>query len=323
MPKRRNPFVDSVPLQFKTHVGVKELASGTMHEELMKEVYERTQGKLFGAVKGNSDLNANHMQSTMDLAPSAEDLSFTVDSQQMTLDGAGHLVYPSPSWTTPSLGVHHQFGGSEQSSPQSGSTMSQQTDMKFGHFPEVTANMWSAQSSSLVTDFGQKDTCGRFSSWMHSDSSVFRQYSPVTSLPATEGQLRLDSKGHLTAPLHSTADSSMDCDTDPPQPSFSGGLAMGEGGRKSTMARGGRGLERWGFMSGNASGPKVQPQPSSVKCQTCRHVPSSVRCQFCERWLCGGCGRLCDSCQLLFCTLCSTLDYNTSAERAFCLGCAG
>ena len=39
MPKRSNPFGECAPLQFKTHVGEKELAAGIRQEELMKVVY--------------------------------------------------------------------------------------------------------------------------------------------------------------------------------------------------------------------------------------------------------------------------------------------
>ena len=39
MPKRPNPFGDIAPLQFKTHVGMKEIDMGSRQDELMKVVY--------------------------------------------------------------------------------------------------------------------------------------------------------------------------------------------------------------------------------------------------------------------------------------------
>ncbi len=39
MPKRTNPFGDASPLQFKAHIGVKEVDMGVNKEENMKTVY--------------------------------------------------------------------------------------------------------------------------------------------------------------------------------------------------------------------------------------------------------------------------------------------
>ncbi|XP_076464072.1 uncharacterized protein LOC143296154 [Babylonia areolata] len=256
MPKRRNPFADSASLQLKTHVGVKEVANGIMHDELMKEVYERTQEKLFGAVKRGSDMNANNMQSVMDSSPPALACSADRDHGQMVLDGAGHLLPPS-------------------------GRMDQQ---------------WS---------------CGQFSSWLQSDSTTFRHHSPPASLPATGGQLCLDSNGQLMSPLPSA----MDCDTDLPHHLFS------QEGRKGRD--GGGGPQCWQFLSAKAPASQGAVPAASVKCQACHHMASSVSCHFCERRVCGGCCRQCVVCSHQFCPVCSRLDYDTSVERAFCLSCVG
>ena len=39
MPKRTNPFGDSSPLQFKAHIGTKEIDMGVAQEEKMQAVY--------------------------------------------------------------------------------------------------------------------------------------------------------------------------------------------------------------------------------------------------------------------------------------------
>jgi len=39
MPKRRNPFGECSPLQFKQHVGVKDVDLGIAQEQKMKSVY--------------------------------------------------------------------------------------------------------------------------------------------------------------------------------------------------------------------------------------------------------------------------------------------
>lgn len=39
MPKRQNPFGDASPLQFKSHIGTKEVDMGVNREENMQRVY--------------------------------------------------------------------------------------------------------------------------------------------------------------------------------------------------------------------------------------------------------------------------------------------
>jgi hypothetical protein len=62
---------------------------------------------------------------------------------------------------------------------------------------------------------------------------------------------------------------------------------------------------------------------------TCTFMPVDTKpisesfhsCFFCTRQACSSCTRPCESCGHTFCSLCSTVDYTTRAERTFCLDC--
>ncbi|XP_074662312.1 apoptosis regulatory protein Siva-like [Tubulanus polymorphus] len=54
MPKRRNPWENSSPLQLKTRIGFKEIASGVNGDHYMKAVYEKTKELLFAGARKES-----------------------------------------------------------------------------------------------------------------------------------------------------------------------------------------------------------------------------------------------------------------------------
>ncbi|XP_043930285.1 apoptosis regulatory protein Siva [Protopterus annectens] len=51
MPKRRNPFGDIAPLQFKIHVGQKELSQGVFGQKYKQEIFEKTKALLFSGAQ--------------------------------------------------------------------------------------------------------------------------------------------------------------------------------------------------------------------------------------------------------------------------------
>ncbi|KAK6182361.1 hypothetical protein SNE40_010069 [Patella caerulea] len=95
MPKRTNPFGDSSPLQFKTHVGTKEIDMGVCQQQNMKQVYEKTKDLLFkGAQKQESvyniDANSNHI-----LEPQPLLMTTDLPAGQMCFDKDGQLTTAS------------------------------------------------------------------------------------------------------------------------------------------------------------------------------------------------------------------------------------
>ncbi|XP_069118333.1 apoptosis regulatory protein Siva-like [Argopecten irradians] len=101
MPKRRNPFGDCSPLQFKTHVGQKELVDGISGKDQLNAVYEKTRQMLFnGAMKNKTnammtDANDNNI-SFPSLSPPQTVPSVTLPGQ-MCLTPGGHLTMSAPS----------------------------------------------------------------------------------------------------------------------------------------------------------------------------------------------------------------------------------
>ncbi|KAK3093381.1 hypothetical protein FSP39_014793 [Pinctada imbricata] len=104
MPKRRNPFGDGSPLQFKTHVRTKELNAGIGGEQNMRSIYERTKDMLFSGAKKNlyentvmMDANENHPMvpnnnNNIILPPG---VSYVHEEGQMVLNHQGQLSTPA------------------------------------------------------------------------------------------------------------------------------------------------------------------------------------------------------------------------------------
>lgn len=44
-------------------------------------------------------------------------------------------------------------------------------------------------------------------------------------------------------------------------------------------------------------------------------------CNYCDRLSCSTCRRTCERCVKVYCTFCSTINYDRPAERMFCLDC--
>ncbi|KAK7505427.1 hypothetical protein BaRGS_00003172 [Batillaria attramentaria] len=249
MPKRPNPFADYAPVQFKTHIGVKEIDCGVRQDELMKGVYEKTRQMLFSGA--HRDINENHMTSS--ITPQAVSLKAAVEPTQSRLDSQGHLLPPSHGFTSQTA-----FKGSPDMSP------SLATSEAFGGMPEAKA------------------------------------------LEPIPGQLCLDSRGQLTAP--------MDCDA--PTDRNGCGAFVDDGAVSRT-----HGLGRFGFKSTKQASGKAE---SAAVCQTCRRPLAAtrcVRCQFCEKGVCVDCVRQCDRCYDNFCQVCTTINYDEAMERIFCLNC--
>ncbi|XP_052273946.1 apoptosis regulatory protein Siva-like isoform X2 [Dreissena polymorpha] len=95
MPKRRNPFGDSSPLQLKQHVGKKEVDMGIAKHQNMKSVYERTKELLFSGSKRSFDIpkdaNSNDIYLPEDVCMEDE---MQVCDRQMHITPSGQLSNP-------------------------------------------------------------------------------------------------------------------------------------------------------------------------------------------------------------------------------------
>lgn len=60
----------------------------------------------------------------------------------------------------------------------------------------------------------------------------------------------------------------------------------------------------------------------NAKCSLCTkaNIPT-IPCSFCETIVCNLCVRQCEKCQDVFCSFCSTYNYETRQDRVFCLSC--
>lgn len=66
----------------------------------------------------------------------------------------------------------------------------------------------------------------------------------------------------------------------------------------------------------------VQPMETTVTCFACTGtVDTVVTCSFCCRKACHACVSSCIKCQGLFCKYCSSVNYDESQTRIFCLDC--
>ncbi|PIK44663.1 hypothetical protein BSL78_18457 [Apostichopus japonicus] len=71
-------------------------------------------------------------------------------------------------------------------------------------------------------------------------------------------------------------------------------------------------------------GSSGQPRPPPpARCSSCKFNSASAygACSFCDQQICSQCCRECLSCQGVFCSLCSVINYDESFERCFCLSC--
>ncbi|KAI8637674.1 hypothetical protein BD408DRAFT_424115 [Parasitella parasitica] len=63
------------------------------------------------------------------------------------------------------------------------------------------------------------------------------------------------------------------------------------------------------------------PAPKVAVCYKCPNATIYDRCSHCEHDLCLNCLQQCNSCQQLYCTTCSNINYSQSLEQVFCLSC--
>mmetsp|Transcript_26763 Transcript_26763/g.74812 ORF Transcript_26763/g.74812 Transcript_26763/m.74812 type:complete len:161 (+) Transcript_26763:135-617(+) len=57
------------------------------------------------------------------------------------------------------------------------------------------------------------------------------------------------------------------------------------------------------------------------QCQSCDEELGSVVCSFCSNHMCDMCTQQCDLCQDVFCSLCSSKNFDERHDRVFCLDC--
>lgn len=60
---------------------------------------------------------------------------------------------------------------------------------------------------------------------------------------------------------------------------------------------------------------------TSSPCWVCHQQSESMPCAFCEHNVCEMCVRQCDRCFGVFCTFCSTINYDHHEDRPLCLTC--
>mmetsp|Transcript_28399 Transcript_28399/g.42459 ORF Transcript_28399/g.42459 Transcript_28399/m.42459 type:complete len:329 (+) Transcript_28399:177-1163(+) len=65
------------------------------------------------------------------------------------------------------------------------------------------------------------------------------------------------------------------------------------------------------------------PKTSSSIGTSCSTIgfTNFTKCTHCDRFACDSCAQACVSCQMQFCTFCSTVNYDEEVERIFCLDC--
>lgn len=60
---------------------------------------------------------------------------------------------------------------------------------------------------------------------------------------------------------------------------------------------------------------------TSSLCWVCHQQRESMPCAFCEHSVCEMCVRQCDRCFGVFCSFCSTINYDNHEDRPLCLSC--
>ncbi|XP_060062860.1 uncharacterized protein LOC132543385 [Ylistrum balloti] len=187
MPKRRNPFGDSSPLQLKTHVGQKELADGISGKEHLKAVYERTRQMLFsGATKNKTNA----------MITDANDNNITFPSQ-------------SPPQTVPTITLSGQMCLTTEGQLTMSALSTQEMAVDMGVSQMVPSATHSGQM--CLTPWGQLAMANAFTQEMAVDMGV-SQRVPSKTLP---GQMCIDQTGQLTTPA---PQEQMSVDTDPCPP---------------------------------------------------------------------------------------------------------
>eukprot|EP00899_Mesostigma_viride_P009485 jgi/Mesvir1/18538/Mv11543-RA.1 len=63
------------------------------------------------------------------------------------------------------------------------------------------------------------------------------------------------------------------------------------------------------------------PSGEAICCVRCSDGEAVSECSYCGHKLCEMCCRQCDMCQDVFCTTCSTPNYDLREDRTFCLEC--
>lgn len=58
-----------------------------------------------------------------------------------------------------------------------------------------------------------------------------------------------------------------------------------------------------------------------VTCWVCQQCKETMPCAFCEHSVCEMCVRQCDRCFGVFCSFCSTINYDSREDRPLCLTC--
>ncbi|XP_064602314.1 apoptosis regulatory protein Siva-like [Liolophura sinensis] len=96
MPKRTNPFGDSSPLQFKSHIRQKEVDMGVLREENMKAVYEKTKQLLFtGARKLKQPGQGSGLMDTSEIMADVCQKDLHLAPGQLCLSNSGKLAAPA------------------------------------------------------------------------------------------------------------------------------------------------------------------------------------------------------------------------------------
>ena len=71
----------------------------------------------------------------------------------------------------------------------------------------------------------------------------------------------------------------------------------------------------------DVSQPTLKPATVSSLCWVCHQQGEEMPCAFCEHNACEMCVRQCDRCFGVFCTFCSTINYDNHEDRPLCLTC--
>ncbi|CAH1792246.1 unnamed protein product [Owenia fusiformis] len=174
-----------------------------------------------------------------------------------------------------------------------------------------------------------------------------------------KGQMKIDSHGHLYANgvhenqsdmngIHLTENGHLPFGCQAVQPQPNGQMTFGQPinsqlndqmtcgqvlNEKSNVVPGQMFFDGHGKLSGPFHGDKNSNallqqnlMSNSPMCYMCSKSlgPQNNhgrKCNFCDRVMCHECNRQCVNCQGLFCSSCSTINYDECFERTFCLNC--
>ncbi|NXI02505.1 SIVA protein, partial [Pachycephala philippinensis] len=97
------------------------------------------------------------------------------------------------------------------------------------------------------------------------------------------------------------------------------GEAQGEGPRWSGQLL----IGHDGKLRRRPADRAVPPVGASRACSSCvRTADVKDACAQCDRFICQSCSRLCSCCNMVTCSLCSTVDYGDVGEQVLCNGCS-